>query len=197
MPAPARRGRLERRLFALGASTGGPEAIRVILSELPSETPPVLVVQHMPAGFTRAFAGMLDKQCAIEVREAANGDLLRPGLALIAPGGKHLSVKSVSGQLIAEVAGGPLVSRHRPSVDVLFESVAQQVGARAVAALLTGMGDDGARGLQLLRAAGAATLAQDEATSVVFGMPKAAIDCGAAEDTVALEGMCQALLARL
>jgi two-component system chemotaxis response regulator CheB len=194
---PARRSRPERRLLALGASTGGPEAIRVILSELPLETPPVLVVQHMPAGFTRAFAGMLDKLCAIEVREAVNGDLLRPGLALIAPGGKHLSVKSLGGQLTAEVSAGPLVSRHRPSVDVLFESVAQQVGAGAVAALLTGMGDDGARGLHLLKAAGAATLAQDEATSVVFGMPKVAIDCGAADEVVALEGMAKALLSRL
>jgi two-component system chemotaxis response regulator CheB len=195
---PARpHGKPQRRLLALGASTGGPEAIRVILSGLPLETPPVLVVQHMPAGFTRAFAGMLDKLCAIEVREAASGDLLRPGLALIAPGGKHLAVKSVAGQLIAEVEGGPLVSRHRPSVDVLFESVAQQLGAQAVAALLTGMGDDGARGLHLLKLAGAATLAQDEASSVVFGMPKAAIDCGAANEIVPLDSMSQALLSRL
>jgi two-component system chemotaxis response regulator CheB len=195
---PQRRpGRVERRLLALGASTGGPEAIRVILSGLPLETPPVLVVQHMPAGFTRAFAGMLDKLCAIEVREAVSGDLLRPGLALIAPGGKHLTVRSVAGQMIAEVTGGPLVSRHRPSVDVLFESVAQELRDQAVAALLTGMGDDGARGLHLLKLAGAATLAQDEASSVVFGMPKAALDRGAADEIVALDAMSQALLSRV
>lgn len=199
-PAPVAEGKSrlsERRLIALGASTGGPEAIRLILMGLPLDTPPVVVVQHMPAGFTRAFAGVLDQQCKIEVREAVNGDVLCPGVAFIAPGGRHLSVKTVGGQLVAEVAGGPLVSRHRPSVDVLFESVAEEVGRRAIAALLTGMGDDGARGLHRLMLAGAVTLAQDQASSVVYGMPKAAADLGAAQSVVPLEAMSQAILARL
>jgi two-component system, chemotaxis family, protein-glutamate methylesterase/glutaminase len=186
-----------RDLIAIGASTGGPEALRVILSALPKEAPPVVVAQHMPAGFTRAFAAMLDRECAIEVREAAAGDVLRPGLALIAPGGRHLTLKRAAGHLLADVAGGPLVSRHRPSVDVLFDSVARELGARAVGVLLTGMGDDGARGLQALHAAGAATLAQDEASSVVYGMPKAAADLGAARDICALEAMADTILRRL
>jgi two-component system chemotaxis response regulator CheB len=186
-----------RDLIAIGASTGGPEALRVILSALPKEAPPVVVAQHMPGGFTRAFAAMLDRECAIEVREAAAGDLLRPGLALIAPGGRHLTLKRAAGHLLADVAGGPLVSRHRPSVDVLFESVARELGARAVGVLLTGMGDDGARGLQALHAAGAATLAQDEASSVVYGMPKAAAELGAARDVCALEAMADTILRRL
>lgn len=198
-PTPLPEGKpdaLELRLIALGASTGGPEALRLILSSLPIDTPPVVVVQHMPAGFTRAFAAMLDTQCAIEVREAISGDVLRPGLALIAPGGRHLSVKNVGGQLLADVMGGPLVSRHRPSVDVLFESVAQEVGARSVAALLTGMGNDGVLGLQCLKRVGAVTLAQDEASSAVYGMPKAAVDVGAAQTVVPLALMSQAILAR-
>jgi two-component system chemotaxis response regulator CheB len=187
----------ERHLIAIGASTGGPEAIRVILSALPIDAPPVLVAQHMPAGFTRAFASMLNRECAIEVREAAAGDLLRPGLALIAPGGRHLTLKRAAGHLLADVAGGPLVSRHRPSVDVLFESVSRELGARAIGVLLTGMGDDGARGLAALKQAGAATLAQDEASSVVFGMPKAAIELGAAQDIASLDAMTEAILRRL
>jgi two-component system chemotaxis response regulator CheB len=187
----------ERSLIAIGASTGGPEAIRVILSALPMDAPPVLVAQHMPAGFTRAFANMLNRECAIEVREAAAGDLLRPGLALIAPGGRHLTVKRAAGHLLADVTGGPLVSRHRPSVDVLFESVSKELGPRAIGVLLTGMGDDGARGLAALKQGGAATLAQDEASSVVFGMPKAAIDLGAAQDVASLDAMSDAILRRL
>jgi two-component system, chemotaxis family, protein-glutamate methylesterase/glutaminase len=187
----------QRTVIAIGASTGGPEAIRVLLSALPKEAPPVVVAQHMPAGFTRAFANMLDRECAIEVREAVAGDLLRPGLALIAPGGRHLTLKRAAGHLLADLTSGPLVSRHRPSVDVLFESVAQELGPRAVGVLLTGMGEDGARGLAALRQAGAATLAQDEASSVVFGMPKAAIDLGAADDVVALDTMAEVLLRKL
>lgn len=187
----------QRSVIAIGASTGGPEAIRVLLSALPQDAPPVVVAQHMPAGFTRAFANMLDRECAIEVREAVAGDLLRPGLALIAPGGRHLTLKRAAGHLLADLTSGPLVSRHRPSVDVLFESVAQELGPGAVGVLLTGMGEDGARGLAALRQAGAATLAQDEASSVVFGMPKAAIDLGAADEVAALDGMSDAILRRL
>ncbi len=184
-------------VIAIGASTGGPEAIRVLLSGLPIDAPPVVVAQHMPAGFTRAFATMLDRECAIEVREAVAGDLLRPGLALIAPGGRHLTLKRAAGHLLADLAGGPLVSRHRPSVDVLFESVAEELGPRAVGILLTGMGDDGARGLSAMKRAGAATFAQDEASSVVFGMPKAAIDLGAAQEISSLDAMCESVLRRL
>jgi two-component system, chemotaxis family, protein-glutamate methylesterase/glutaminase len=187
----------QRELIAIGASTGGPEALRVILSALPKDAPPVVVAQHMPAGFTRAFAAMLDRECAIEVREAAAGDLLRPGLALIAPGGRHLTLKRAAGHLLADLTRGPLVSRHRPSVDVLFDSVARELGGRAVGVLLTGMGDDGARGLLALQAAGAATLAQDETSSVVYGMPKAAVDLGAARDICALEEMADLILRRL
>jgi two-component system, chemotaxis family, protein-glutamate methylesterase/glutaminase len=189
--------RSDRGLIAMGASTGGPEAIRVILSALPREAPPIVVAQHMPGGFTRAFAAMLDRECAIEVREAAAGDVLRPGLALIAPGGRHLTLKRAAGHLLADLTGGPLVSRHRPSVDVLFESVARELGAGAVGVLLTGMGDDGARGLLALRGAGAATIAQDEASSVVYGMPKAAADMAAAAEVCALDDMAEAILRRL
>jgi len=131
------------------------------------------------------------------VREAVSGDLLRPGLALIAPGGRHLTVKRAAGHLLADLSGGPLVSRHRPSVDVLFESVAREVGSRAVGVLLTGMGDDGARGLLTMKQAGSATLAQDEASSVVYGMPKAAFELGASDEVASLESMADAVLRRL
>jgi two-component system, chemotaxis family, protein-glutamate methylesterase/glutaminase len=188
---------LSRSLIAIGASTGGPEALRVILSALPKDAPGVVVAQHMPAGFTRAFANMLDRECRIEVREAVSGDLLRPGLALIAPGGRHLTLKRAAGHLLVDLAGGPLVSRHRPSVDVLFDSVSRELGSRAVGVLLTGMGDDGARGLRAMKQAGAATLAQDEASSVVYGMPKAAVEMDAADEVMPLELMAEAILRRL
>jgi len=195
IPSPASpSGR--REIVALGASTGGPEALRRVLADLPVTAPPVLVVQHMPAGFTAPFAKHLNETCRIEVREAASGDRLRPGLALIAPGGRHLKVQRVAGGLEAVVLGGPLVSRHRPSVDLLFESVAECAGATAVAALLTGMGDDGALGMQKLKAAGAHTIAQDEASSVVYGMPKSAVDLGAAIETAALQDIAAAILRR-
>jgi two-component system chemotaxis response regulator CheB len=184
-------------LIAVGASTGGPEAVRILLSSLPKDSPPVLVAQHMPAGFTRAFANMLDRECGMEVREAAAGDLIKPGLALIAPGGRHLTLRRAAGHFIADITSGPLVSRHRPSVDVLFESVAKEVGSAAVGVLLTGMGDDGARGLMALKQVGASTFAQDEASSVVYGMPKAAIDLGAANEVASLDGMAEAILRRL
>jgi two-component system chemotaxis response regulator CheB len=148
----------------------------------------------MPGGFTAAFAKHLNDTCNIAVREAVSGDRLRPGLALIAPGGRHLRVQRVGAALEAIVVGGPLVSRHRPSVDVLFESVAEHVGPNAVAALLTGMGDDGALGLGRLKTSGACTLAQDEATSAVYGMPKAAVDLGAVDETVPLDELASVIL---
>jgi two-component system, chemotaxis family, protein-glutamate methylesterase/glutaminase len=191
--AAARNGRA---LIAIGASTGGPEAIRVILGALPRASPPVVIAQHMPGGFTRAFAALLDRQCEIEVREAASGDVLRPGLALIAPGGRHLTIKRAGGHLLADLSAGPSVCRHRPSVDVLFESVARELGAAAIGVLLTGMGDDGARGLLSLRATGAATIAQDDASSVVYGMPKAAVDIDAAAEVCALDDMVDVILRR-
>jgi len=183
-----------KRVVAIGASTGGPEAIRSILARWPEAAPPVVIVQHMPEGFTRAFANRLDELCGVRVREAERGDVLEPGLALIAPGGRHLLVRRRGEALVTDVIDGPLVSRHRPSVDVLFESVAEAAGRQAVGALLTGMGDDGARGLTLMKSAGAATLAQDEESSVVFGMPKAAIDLGAAGRVAPLSGMTAAIL---
>ena len=157
----------------------------------------MVVAQHMPAGFTKAFASMLNRECTIEVREAVAGDLLRPGLALIAPGGRHLTIKRAAGQLLADLNSGPLVSRHRPSVDVLFESVARELGSRAVGVLLTGMGDDGARGLSVLKQTGAATFAQDEASSVVFGMPKEAIDRGAVDVVLPLSRIAAGILQRV
>jgi two-component system chemotaxis response regulator CheB len=191
---PAPRAASRRELLAIGASTGGPEAIRKVLADLPLDAPPTLIVQHMPAGFTRAFAEHLNEVSRIEVREAAQGDVLKPGLALVAPGGRHLRVRRVKGRLEAEVVGGPLVSRHRPSVDVLFESVAECVGPLAVGALLTGMGDDGALGMQKLKQAGALTLAQDEESSVVYGMPKSAVDLGAVDEIASLSSMGRAIV---
>ncbi|HUJ29530.1 MAG TPA: chemotaxis response regulator protein-glutamate methylesterase [Myxococcales bacterium] len=184
------------RLVAVGASTGGTEALQQILSALPEACPPLAVAQHMPAGFTAAFARRLDQVCAIEVKEAADGDALCPGRALIAPGGRHLAIDRYCGGYVARVVDGPLVSRHRPSVDVLFRSVAQAAGRDAIGVLLTGMGEDGAAGLKLMRERGADTIAQDEATSVVFGMPRAAIEKGAAARVVALPDIAAALQRR-
>lgn len=186
------------RLVAMGASTGGTEALQQILSALPPNCPPLVIAQHMPAGFTAAFARRLDQLCAIEVKEAAEGDALRPGRALIAPGGRHLAVdrSRSAGGYVARVLDGPLVSRHRPSVDVLFRSVAQAAGGDATGVLLTGMGEDGAAGLKVMRDSGAHTIAQDEWTCVVFGMPRAAIEKGAAARVVPLPGIAAALQRR-
>ena len=169
-----------RRVVLVGASTGGPEALGVALTALPPESPGLLIVQHMPAPFTAAFARHLDGQCVIAVKEAENGDPVLPGRALLAPGDRHLLLRESRGRYYAEVRNGPPVCRHRPSVDVLFRSGARHAGGNAVGVLLTGMGEDGARGLLALKQAGAATIAQDESTSAVFGMPHAAIQLGAA-----------------
>jgi two-component system chemotaxis response regulator CheB len=166
-------------LIAIGASTGGTEALRDVLEPLPVDAPPLVVVQHMPEPFTRAFAERLDRHCALTVKEAEDGDILVPGRALIAAGDHHLLVHRSAAQYVVEVRKGPLVSRHRPSVDVLFRSVAEAAGARAVGVVLTGMGEDGAAGLLAMRQAGAFTIAQDEASCVVFGMPREAIERGA------------------
>jgi two-component system chemotaxis response regulator CheB len=173
-------------LIAVGASTGGTEALRILLEGLPETAPGIVVVQHMPEQFTAAFARRLDETCRVTVQEAKDGDAVVPGRALIAPGDRHLSVHTSGGRYVVEVRNGPLVSRHRPSVDVLFRSVALAAGRNAVGVLLTGMGDDGAAGLLEMRSAGAATIAQDESTSVVFGMPKEAIARGAVGEVLPL-----------
>ncbi|MEA2658350.1 MAG: two-component system, chemotaxis family, protein-glutamate methylesterase/glutaminase [Candidatus Binatota bacterium] len=175
---PTRPRRCDR-IIAIGASTGGTEALRDILEALPADIPGLVVVQHMPEGFTAAFAQRLDRTCRIEVKEAVHGDPVLSGRALIAPGNRHMLVRPSGVRWDIEISDGPLVSRHRPSVDVLFRSVAQHAGAHALGIILTGMGSDGAAGLLEMRRAGAFTIAQDEASSVVFGMPKEAIDRGA------------------
>lgn len=182
------------RLIAIGASTGGTEALREVLGSFPADAPGAVVVQHMPETFTTAFAARLDRLCGVEVREAADGDVVASGRVLIAPGNRHAIVQHDGGRYRVYLSDGPLVSRHRPSVDVLFRSVAQAAGARAVGAILTGMGDDGARGLFEMRQAGARTIAQDEATCVVFGMPKEAIARGAVQEVVPLDGVAAAIL---
>jgi two-component system chemotaxis response regulator CheB len=198
-PAVPRNGKLNgagahSKVIAVGASTGGTEALRVFLTALPTNCPPVVIVQHMPEVFTRAFADRLNQDCSIEVQEACDGDRLRAGQALIAPGNRHMLVNRSGDELVVQVVDGPQVSRHRPSVDVLFRSVAASVGAKAVGVIMTGMGDDGAQGLCELKAAGAATIAQDEASCVVFGMPREAISRGAVNVVVPLEEIANAAL---
>ena len=171
---------------AIGTSTGGTQALEYVLAALPRTCPGIVVVQHMPEQFTAAFAERLNHICQVEVREARTGDRVIPGRALIAPGGKHLVVKRSGAQYLAEVISAPPVNRHCPSVDVLFRSVAKYAGKNATGVIMTGMGDDGARGLLEMKQAGARTLAQDEASCVVFGMPKEAIRLGAADRVVPL-----------
>jgi two-component system chemotaxis response regulator CheB len=178
-----------RTIIAIGASTGGTVAIQEILTHLPAEMPPILITQHIPAGFSSAFAERLNRLSALDVREAANGDLLRPGLALLAPGDHHLVLRDGPRGLFVELDRGPEVCHLRPSVDVMFFSIAELAGADAIAVLLTGMGTDGARGMLALRQAGAATIAQDEASSVVYGMPREAVRLGAAETVSPLSGI--------
>ena len=177
------------RVVALGTSTGGTQALEAVLSALPGVCPGIVVVQHMPEKFTAAFASRLDSICRIDVREARHNDRVLPGRVLIAPGGKHMLLKRSGAQYFVEVIDGPMVNRHRPSVDVLFRSVAKSAGANALGVIMTGMGDDGAAGLAEMRIAGARTLAQDEETCVVFGMPKEAIKRGGVERTVPLQGI--------
>jgi two-component system chemotaxis response regulator CheB len=183
------------RLLAIGASTGGTEAIREVLSAMPADAPAIVIAQHIPAQFSRPFAERLDKNSRMTVMEAADGQQIMPGHAYVAPGGRHLRVQRSGARWICRLGDDLPVSGHRPSVDVLFESVAAQAGRNASAALLTGMGDDGARGMLALRDAGAATLAQDQATSVVWGMPGAAVARGAAQQVVPLHDVARRLLA--
>lgn len=179
-PARLALTRTTHKVVAIGASTGGTEALRTVLEQFPPNAPGTLVVQHMPEHFTRSFAERLNGLCAVQVKEAEDGDSVSPGLVLIAPGNQHLLLRRSGALYHAQVKDGPLVCRHRPSVEVLFGSVAQYAGANAVGVILTGMGGDGARGLLQMREAGAFTIAQDEASSVVYGMPKEAVKCGGA-----------------
>jgi two-component system chemotaxis response regulator CheB len=187
--------RTTQRLIAIGASTGGTEAIREFLTALPADAPAVLIVQHMPEKFTRAFADRLDGLCAVRVKEASDGDRALAGHVLIAPGNQHMRlVRDGAVYLVRLATDGP-VNRHRPSVDVLFHSCAETAGANAAGVLMTGMGDDGARGLLAMRRSGAVTFAQDEASCIVFGMPKTAIELGAAAHVLPLDRLAEAALA--
>jgi two-component system, chemotaxis family, protein-glutamate methylesterase/glutaminase len=191
LPSPAP---LSSPIVAIGTSAGGTAALHKVLGALPTDCPGLVVVQHMPAGFTAAFAQRLDETCRISVREAQDGDPVRAGCALIAPGNQHLLVVRRADGYHVQVRTGPAVSRHRPSVDVLFRSVATSAGQNAVGVLMTGMGDDGAAGLLEMRQAGAATIAQDEASCVVYGMPKEAVARGAVETVVPLMRIPQTIL---
>lgn len=193
--APAPRGASGGHIIAIGASTGGTQAIEAILRRLPGGMPPIVIAQHIPAGFSAAFAERLDRLCRFTVREAAGGELLESGLALVAPGDHHLLVEQAGeGRWRTRLSNGPKVCYQRPSVDVLFRSVAGAAGAAATGVILTGMGGDGADGLLEMRKAGASTIAQDEATSVVYGMPREAVQKGAAGRVLPLGSIPGALL---
>jgi two-component system chemotaxis response regulator CheB len=174
-------------VVAVGASTGGTEALSVFLQGLPADCPGIVIVQHMPEMFTKTFANRLNDECKIHVKEAENMDTILRGHALIAPGNKHMMVKRSGAKYYVEVVDGPLVNRHRPAVDVLFRSTAQYAGSNAVGIIMTGMGDDGARGMAEMKEAGAFTIAQNERTCVVFGMPKEAIKLNAVDKILPLE----------
>jgi two-component system chemotaxis response regulator CheB len=178
----------------VGSSTGGTQAIEQMLMGLPPDAPGIAIVQHMPEKFTAMYAHRLDGLCAMRIREARHGDRLERGVVLIAPGGRHLSLRKAGGQYFAVVADGPPVNRHKPSVDVLFKSVADCTGGDVLAIMLTGMGDDGARGMKQLHDGGARTIAQDEASCVVFGMPKEAIKLGAVDQVLPLDRIAGAIL---
>lgn len=193
--APTAMARTTDQLIAIGTSTGGTQALEAVLTRLPATCLGIVIVQHMPERFTAMFAERLNGICAIEVREAKNGDRVIPGRALIAPGGRHMMVKRSGAQYIVEVVDGPLVNRHKPSVDVLFRSVAKFVGANALGVIMTGMGDDGARGMKEMHDAGALTVAEDESTCVVFGMPKVAIEMGGVDKIIPLTGIPREIIA--
>ena len=182
-------------VVCIGASTGGTEALRELLEALPANTPGIVIVQHMPEKFTAAFAKRLNGLCEVEVKEAAHGDPVLRGHVLIAPGDKHMMLERQGARYVVAVKDGPLVSRHRPSVDVLFRSAARSAGANAMGVIMTGMGDDGARGMFEMHEVGAFNIAQDEATSVVYGMPKEAVAKGGVDRIVPLEQIAREILA--
>lgn len=181
-------------VIAIGTSTGGTQALEALLTALPPTVPGIVIVQHMPEKFTASFAARLNGLCEIDVFEAKDGQRVVPGRALIAPGGRHMLLKRSGAQYHVEIVDGPVVNRHRPSVDVLFRSVAKYAGRNALGVILTGMGDDGARGLKEMREAGARTIAQDEETCIVYGMPKEAVKLGAVERSLPIQHIAAALL---
>lgn len=187
--------RADLTLVAVGASTGGTEALRELLVPLPADFPGIVVVQHMPEHFTRAFADRLDQLCAMNVKEAEDGDRVIPGRVLIAPGAYHMNLNRAGAHFFVEVKSGPQVSRHRPSVDVLFQSVARYAGPQAIGVMLTGMGRDGAAGMKAMHEAGAINIAQDEKSCVVFGMPREAIELGAVHHVLPLTSIPRKLIA--
>jgi len=193
-PATHAMAETTEKVVVIGASTGGTEALKTVLEALPADTPGIVIVQHMPELFTRAFANRLDGLCSISVKEAETNDTVIRGRALIAPGNHHLLLKRSGARYYVEVKDGPLVCRHRPSVDVLFRSAARYAGQNAVGVILTGMGDDGAHGMLEMKHAGAMTIAQDEITCVVFGMPKEAIKLGGVDKVLPLTTIAGALL---
>ncbi|MBN1256929.1 MAG: chemotaxis response regulator protein-glutamate methylesterase [Planctomycetes bacterium] len=188
---------ISKKVVAIGASTGGTEALTQVLTYMPENAPPILIVQHMPPGFTAAFANRLNGLCAMEVLEAKNGMEVMPGRAIIAPGDQHLLLQPNGTEFIAKLKQGPLVCRHRPSVQVLFDSVAANAGKSALGVIMTGMGADGAEGLLHMREAGANTIAQNEESCIVYGMPKEAIELGAAEKIVPLDRIAFTILSLL
>ncbi|MET0284607.1 MAG: chemotaxis response regulator protein-glutamate methylesterase [Polyangiales bacterium] len=194
-PPVPKLGKTTYKIIALGASTGGTEALRDVLAAFPADCPGTVIVQHMPEHFTSAFARRCNDAAALEVLEAKDGDRVIPGRALIAPGNRHMRLVRLGAEYIVRIDQSEHVNRHRPSVDVLFDSVSEAAGANAVGALLTGMGDDGARGLLRMREAGAHTIAQDQETSVVFGMPREAIERGAAIQVLPLGAIAAAAIA--
>ncbi len=197
-PAPTALGRLStEKILFIGASTGGTEATREVLVNLPADFPAVMITQHMPPGFTRSYAARLDGLCRIRVKEASDGERVIPGHAYIAPGGLHLSVERSGANYIARVRDGEPVNRHKPSVEVLFDSAARVVGPNALGVMLTGMGADGARAMRTMRDAGSWNVCQDEASCVVFGMPREAIAHGAAHEVMPLARIAPALIERL
>ncbi len=181
-------------IIAIGSSTGGTEAVREILMALPANTPPILITQHMPPRFTKTWADRLNDQCRVSVKEAADGDSVLPGHALVAPGGYHMALSRNGARYTVRVTQDPPVNRHRPSVDVLFESVATYAGRNSIGVILTGMGGDGAKGMLAMKEAGASTIAQDEATCVVFGMPKEAIKLGGVDKVLPLGDIAGAVM---
>ena len=194
-PATHAMAETTEKVVAIGASTGGTEALKTLLEVLPPDAPGIVIVQHMPEMFTRAFANRLDGLCNITVKEAETNDTVLRGRALIAPGNHHLLLKRSGARYYVDIKDGPLVCRHRPSVDVLFRSAARYAGQNAVGVILTGMGDDGASGMLEMKQAGAVTIAQDEATCVVFGMPKEAIKRCAVDKVLPLQAVAGAILA--
>ncbi len=196
LPPPNARAmaRTTETVVCIGASTGGTEALREVLEALPADSPGIVIVQHMPEKFTASFAKRLDSLCAVSVKEAEDGDTVLRGRVLIAPGNKHTLLERSGARYFVSVRDGPLVTRHRPSVDVLFRSAARSAGSNAVGVIMTGMGDDGARGMSEMKQAGAATIAQDEATSIVFGMPKEAIALGCVDRIAPLQALASEIL---